>query len=158
MRNKHFEFVEGDTITTGPGRTLKRIRALAAIATLGIVPGDVGGYVESDANLSGDAWVSGDARVYGDALVSGNARVSGDARVSGNDSILVVGPAKSSGRYTTAHKDEKLGVLVNCGCFSGSVLEFSKAIEDSHKNNKAHLEQYRLFCQLISFNFDVEAK
>jgi hypothetical protein len=103
--------------------------------------------------------VSGYALVSDDAWVSGNAQVSGDARVSGNGLIkktsdyLVIGPAKSSGRFTTAHKDSKIGIRVNCGCFSGTLKEFSEAIEETHKDNKEHLEQYRLFCQLIAFNF-----
>ena len=117
--------------------------------------------VSGNARVSDNAQVSDNARVYGDAQVSDNARVSGDARVSGNAIIqktadyLVIGPAKSSGRFTTAHKDSKIGVRVNCGCFSGSVKEFSEAIEETHKNNKEALEQYRLFCQLIAFNFGV---
>jgi len=54
--------------------------------------GDLGGYVEKEANLSadGDAWifgdaaVSGNARIFGHAWISGDAAVSGDAEVSGN--------------------------------------------------------------------------
>ena len=82
-----YEFVPGDTITIAPGRTLKRIRALATIAVAGVAPGNLGGYVESETNLaqvSGDAWVSGNAWVYGNARVCGNAHVSGDAQVYGN--------------------------------------------------------------------------
>jgi hypothetical protein len=67
----------------------------------------------------------------------------------------LVGPAKSSGRFTTAHKDKKIGVRVSCGCFTGSVQEFSQQIESTHKYSKEHLEQYRLFCQLIASNFGV---
>lgn len=46
------------------GVTLKRIRALVAIASIGVSPGDLGGWIESEANLArvfGDAWVFGDA-------------------------------------------------------------------------------------------------
>ena len=75
---KHFEFIPGDEKVIAPGRTVKRIRALVAIAALGITPGTTGGYVEKVENLYGNAWVSGDAWVYG------NARVYGDAQVSGN--------------------------------------------------------------------------
>ena len=206
----HFEFVPGDEKVIAPGRTVKRIRALVAIAALGITPGTVGGYVEKPENLSGDAWVcgnaqvsgnarvhgnaqvrgnaqvSGNARVHGNAWVCGNAQVYGDARVHGNAQVrgnaqvsgnaqvcgnaqvsgdaqvesrldnLQIGPAKSSGRFTTAHKDKKIGVRVNCGCFSGSVLEFSQQIEKTHCDNPEALQQYRLFCQLIAFNFGVE--
>jgi UDP-3-O-[3-hydroxymyristoyl] glucosamine N-acyltransferase len=124
--------------------------------------------VYGNARVSDNAMVSGDARVYGDAMVYGNARVSGDAEVSGDARVsgdaviektsdyLVIGPAKSSGRFTTAHRDSKIGVRVNCGCFSGTVHEFSKAIETTHKDNQEALEQYRLFCQLIAFNFNVK--
>ena len=44
-----------------PGRTVKRIRALIAIAALGVAPGELGGYIESEGNLqqvSGNAWVT----------------------------------------------------------------------------------------------------
>ena len=49
--------------------------------------------------------------------------------------------------------DSKIGTRVVCGCFTGTVEEFSKNIEKTHKNNQEYLEQYRLFCQLIGFNF-----
>ena len=160
-----YELVKTDT-KRFYGRTLYRIRALVAIGLL-IKPNDLGGYIESEKNLSqmsGDAWVSGDARVsgdaqvYGDALVSGNARVFGNALVSKQSQWLLIGPAKSSGRFTTAFVDEKLGVRVVCGCFTGTVAEFSEQIEKTHKENKEHLEQYRLFCQLIGFNFEVQKR
>ena len=108
-----------------------------------------------DAQVSGDAQVFGDALVCGDAQVSGNARVCGDARIDKTSDYLVIGPAKSSGRFITAHRDAKIGVRVNCGCFSGTVREFSKAIEKTHADNPEALAQYRLFCQLIAFNFGV---
>jgi hypothetical protein len=120
-----------------------------------------GKHILGNAEVSDNAEVSGNARVYGNARVTGNAGVYGNAGVSGNGLIqktsdyLVVGPAKSSGRFTTAHRDSKIGIRVNCGCFSGTVKQFSEAIEETHKDNKEHLEQYRLFCQLIAFNFGV---
>ena len=69
------------------GATLFQIRAEMSFGS--VSKGDLGGYVEKEANLSleGDAWVSGDARVYGDAWVSGNARVYGDAQVSAKASF-----------------------------------------------------------------------
>ena len=71
MSNKKYTLVKSDTVTTWDGRKLFRIKALAAIAAFGIAKGDLGGYVESEVNLSvyGDAWVYGNARVYGDARV-----------------------------------------------------------------------------------------
>ena len=49
------------------GVTFKRIRALVAIASVGVNVGDVGGWVEKESNLSqvsGDAWVYGNTWVY----------------------------------------------------------------------------------------------
>ena len=64
------------------GKTLFQIQATASFGA--IVKGEVGGYIESEKNLSqeGNAWVYGDALVYGDAWVYGDALVSGNARVS----------------------------------------------------------------------------
>ena len=45
--------------------------------------GDLGGWVEKEENISGNAWVSDDARVSGNARISGYAQVSDDARISG---------------------------------------------------------------------------
>lgn len=45
------------------GKTLYQIRALVAIAAIGVQVGDLGGYIESESCLShdGDAWVCGNA-------------------------------------------------------------------------------------------------
>ena len=67
---RHFELTDQTTVAPD-GTTLYRIRALRDLPDLGVTAGDLGGYVASVDNLSGDAWVSGDARVYGHAMVYG---------------------------------------------------------------------------------------
>ena len=57
------------------GITLFQIKAEASFGA--ITKGELGGYIEKEANLS----VSGNAWVYGDAMVYGNAWVYGDARI-----------------------------------------------------------------------------
>ena len=54
------------------GVTLFRIEATKTIKKLEVKKGDIGGYVEKESNLSGDAGVCGNARVYGDAQVYGD--------------------------------------------------------------------------------------
>lgn len=74
---------------------LHRIRALRDIPWHGVKTGDLGGWVESEKNLSqeGDCWVGDNARVYGDSLVAGDALVGGDvlvfegARISGGAQV-----------------------------------------------------------------------
>ena len=82
--NKKFELAL-ETEKTFFGIKMFRIRALLSFRS--IIKGDLGGYVESEKNLSqvsGNAWVYGDARVYGNAWVSGNAQVYGNAQVCSN--------------------------------------------------------------------------
>ena len=110
--NTKYEFTGETKIVYG--RTLRRIKAIVAIGAT-VAPGDIGGWIESENNLSvsGNAWVYGNAEVYGNACVFGNARVyfnacvygnamvSGNAEVYGNASVhgdaWVSGNAKVSG-------------------------------------------------------------
>ena len=64
--------------------TLYRVRALLTFGR--ITEGDIGGYIESEDNLShkGLCWVFDDAKVYGNALVRGNAEVYDEAEVYGD--------------------------------------------------------------------------
>ena len=57
----HFEFT-GET-KVFLGITLKRIKASVSFST--VIKGDLGGWIETEENLTqdGDAWVSGNARV-----------------------------------------------------------------------------------------------
>ena len=63
--------------------TLYRIRAVKDFSD--VKAGDLGGWIESEDNLSheGDCWVYEDAWVWCGARVYGNARVSGAAEVLG---------------------------------------------------------------------------
>ena len=135
-----------DTIFVS-GKTLVRIRALIDFGA--VKAGDLGGYVEGEHNLGhlGLCWVHDNVSVYGDANVYGNANVSSI------DDFIAVGPAKSSGRTTVAFKDSKIGIRVVCGCFSGTTDEFIEQIEKTHANDSDYLRQYRLFHQLIVYNF-----
>ena len=69
------------------GKDKGRIQALRDFDT--VKKGDVGGFVESENNLSheGNAWVSDDARIYGNAQVYGSARIYGNAQVYGSARI-----------------------------------------------------------------------
>lgn len=66
------------------GHTLHRIKAVRSFSD--VHRGDLGGFIESEENLSqlGESWVGGNARVSGNAQVSEDARVDSDASVDGN--------------------------------------------------------------------------
>ena len=95
------------------GHVLHRIKALINFGD--VKAGEVGGWIESEDNLSheGDCWVSdkakvfenarvwGDAQVYNDAEVYGYANVSGSANIGGDAKVygdaLIYGNAKVCG-------------------------------------------------------------
>ena len=84
------------------GVKLHRIKALKSFRS--IEKGDLGGWIESEKNLSqdGDAWVFDNAKVRGNATIRGDAWVFDNAEVSGNamvyDNATVGGDAWVCGK------------------------------------------------------------
>ena len=143
------------------GRKLFRIKALISFGNVNA--GDLGGYVESEKNLSqsGDAWVYGDAEVYGDAWVYGNARVYGDAEVCGNaevcgdaDYVCVKGLG-SQFRNTTFFKCKNGDIYVICGCFEGNLDEFTKKVKTTHGDSK-YAKEYLAMVEVVKIHFENE--
>ena len=133
---KKYELLVDDTITF-LGVQLFRIKALISFS--GIEKGEVGGYVESEKNLSqsGTAWVSGTARVFG------TARVSGNAWVSGNADYIVFKNTWSSGRYFTYTRSNRKWKV---GCFFGSGAEL---IEKAYKDSKKSGDFYKAYVEFV---------
>ena len=165
--NQKYELLDTDTVTTPSGRALKRIRALVAIGSL-VAAGELGGYIESEANLdcdgdawvygnaqvSGDAWVSGNARVSGDAWVSGNARVSGDAQIEQRTDLFWLSIIGSENGTYTAFKNKDGGILVNRGCFNGTLEEFTDAVNKRHDGK--FNQEYQLVIELTKLRLGQE--
>ena len=109
------------------GRTLYRIKALRDFSD--VKAGDLGGFVESEDNLShkGNAWVFGDAWVCGDAWVYDNARVSGNARVY--DNAWVFGDAWVYDNARVSGNAEVLG--------DAEVFEDAKVLGDARVSGDA---------------------
>ena len=158
MNSKKYELVASDV------NGLYRVKALMDFGN--VKAGDIGGYVSGEHNLShyGNSWVydnarvfeharvsnnasvsglacvSGNARVSGSACVSGLACVSGNAAISNTNEYFVVGPALSSGRYTTVHKTAE-GYQINCGCYTtDSIKGFKKRVKEVHSGD--NLDSY----------------
>lgn len=70
------------------GHTLYRIKAVSQFGTVNC--GDVGGYVESEENLSheGECWVYSNAKVYGGAKVYDNAKICDNAVVESGAQVF----------------------------------------------------------------------
>ena len=153
------------------GHILYRIKALSSFGC--VSAGDLGGFLESEKNLSqngdawvygnaevsgnarvyGDAWVYGDARVYGDAWVYGDAEVYGDAWVSGNaevseiGAIFWIGAIGSRNDTATFFRCRDGSIKVVCGCFFGNLDEFAKKVRKTHGDND-HAKVYMLAIEM----------
>ena len=154
---KKYEFT-GETKNSA-GVILHQIRALIDFGNVKL--GDLGGWIESEKNLSqeGNAWVYGDAHVYGDArvydnaqvcgsaIVYGNARVCGDAQVYRTRDIFWIDCIGSRNDTTTFFRTQSKQIHVKCGCFSGTIDEFETKVKATHGDNM-HAKMYRLAIQM----------
>lgn len=121
MENRKYELV--DTMYSY-GRTLHRIRALFSFNN--VSEGDLGGWIESEDNLSqyGSCWVYDDSVICSDArvcdgviveghsLVWGSAVLEGHVRVAGESTVE--GLARVSGRTVVSGNAVITGDVVVC--------------------------------------------
>ena len=127
IETKKYELTSETLVLSG--HTLHRIKALKDFGS--IKAGELGGWIESEENLSqaNNAWVYGDskvyedAKVYDDAVICGNARVRGNARVF--DNAMVCGKANVFGNawvYGNAELLDDATVFGNAEIFGNAEL------------------------------------
>ena len=158
----------GNHINIG-NRILYQIEALKDFGD--VKAGDLGGYIESEENLSqyDNAWVYGDAQVLGNAQVFDNARVYGNAcvfdnaRVYGNACVFGDAQIKSardyivfknwwsSGRYFTWTRSNNMWKV---GCFYGTGEELiKKAYNDSKESGREYERVVRYVEEILEENY-----
>lgn len=124
------------------GHILHRIQAMRDFG--GVQKGDLGGWVESEENLShdGDCWifdngkVSGNGRVSDDGRVFGNAKIGFNAYISSPRSYFVQGPIGSRDDFLTCYLDKDKKIYAVTGCFCGSIEVFVKKVKAVHGMNR----------------------
>jgi hypothetical protein len=111
---------------------LYRIKAVKdfTVGNYNVNKGELGGFIQSVKNLSGNAWVYDDAWVFGNAQVSGNARVT-DYVVS-----LNIQPFTA-----TFYIDSVKGDVIQLGCTQFTVENFVKKVKstEEYKSTKKQL-------------------
>jgi len=129
---KHFKLTS-NTKTNDFGVTLHQIE-LTIDCKWGKA-GDLGGWIEKDENLSGDAWVYGDAQVYGDARVYGDAWEKSPLQIQGTKHFV---------------NECKKGFL-KIGCCELSFEEWMEKAERIGKENNytpGQIKEYKLYINL----------
>lgn len=155
------------------GKILHRIRAVRDIPEQNVKAGDLGGWLETEENLShdsaawvtGEAWVmgrayvtdstlvagkalvTGEALVMGAACVTGKACVSGNARVMKSSDCITIGTIGSRDDTTTFYRGADGKIYVSCGCFNGSIDDFAAKVKAVHAGTK-HEKTYLLAIEL----------
>ena len=127
------------------GIKLFRIRATVSFGN--VTKGDLGGWVESERTLSGNAWVYGNAQVYGGARVYGNAWVSGNAAVYGG--AWDKPPLQIQG---TRHFFNICAIgKIQIGCIDKTFEEWEQEFESIGKLQEysdSEIKEYGLYIQL----------
>lgn len=111
------------------GHILYRIKALSSFGC--VSAGDLGGFLESEKNLS----QNGDARVYG------------NAEVSEIGAIFWIGAIGSRNDTATFFRCRDGSIKVVCGCFFGNLDEFAKKVRKTHGDND-HAKVYMLAIEM----------
>lgn len=85
--DRKYELLKDDYIEHR-GKTLYRIIALRGFSN--VKAGDVGGYVQSENNLSHEhnCWVYNNAKVFNNAKIHDNARIYGNAQIYGDAEVF----------------------------------------------------------------------
>ena len=104
----------------------------------------LGGANLRDANLGG-------ANLGGAYLGGANLRDEWGELQSSSD-VLIVGPIGSRNGYTTIYHTDK-GIFVRCGCFRGSLNEFSKKVKKTHGESK-HAKDYLTLIDFVKVKYD----
>lgn len=134
-----YRLLHDDTIEC-EGRTCYRIQCVTPFAD--VKAGDLGGYIESEHNLSGE----GACWVYDNAVVCEQARVRGGASVRGN--ALVCGSADISG-HARVFDNTRVGggtrITQVARVFGNAVVEGTSFIGGSARlYDEAHVDNSRL--------------
>ena len=130
-------------VTNFFGKKLFRIKALSSFGN--VKKGELGGFVETEKNLSHD----------GDAWVTDNAWVTNNARVTNNADYAVV---KGFGRYfraTTFFRCKDKILRVQCGCFYGDLTQFREIVKKTHGDSK-YAKEYLAIADLMELHFSDE--
>ncbi|UNY39866.1 glucosamine N-acyltransferase [Bacillus phage vB_BauM_KLEB27-3] len=120
------------------GRKLHRIEALKDIDTMNVLKGDLGGFVESENNLSqeGDCWIFHDAMVYHNARVYENASVFHDAKVFDDAKVFGKSIISDDANIFGSAQINKLSYV------SGQAKVYDNAIVTDYSNIRSDAEVF----------------
>ncbi len=110
---------------------------------------NLGGANLGDANLRGANLCGAN---LGDANLCGANLGDEWGELQSSSDVLIVGPIGSRNDYTTIYHTDK-GIFVRCGCFRGSLNEFSEKVKEIHGESN-HAKDYLALIDFVKAKYD----
>ncbi|SFC90912.1 hypothetical protein [Clostridium uliginosum] len=95
--------------------------------------------------ISSYARINGNSKICGDVEVSSYAHINENAYVKNREDMLVIGEIGSRNDFITFFKSKDNKILVSCGCFSGNIKKFKKAV----KKTKTRIKYKKVYLVAI---------
>ena len=87
--------------------------------------------------------IAGNSRIGGDVVLEGKYRISGNAKIESYDDFIVIGPIGSRKANVVFHRLISPGMWgVTCGCYTGTLKEFSERVHRVYKEGSLYRMQY----------------
>ncbi|AJD93176.1 hypothetical protein JMA_38580 (plasmid) [Jeotgalibacillus malaysiensis] len=135
------------------GFLLSQIVAEEDIPKYGVKKGDVGGWIESESNLSqqGTAWVRGGSYVYGHSRVAGDVLVEGNSRIGNESELQGRGVVRDSTLHFTMTNGEFS--FISSTLFNVCLPNKAEVIHSTLKNIETREQTKGFFCRASHLEF-----
>lgn len=150
-----YELLKNDTVQIADSLPLYRIRALLDFDD--VKKGDLGGYVESPANLSqeGYCWIYNEAKAYGNSKVLDNAKLYDNARICENAQILLEAKMYNCTRtYGNACITQNAQMFDNAVAAGNTRITQNAKLMDSVFITKGVIKDYAIISKNTVIDFD----
>lgn len=143
MFKQKYDFT-GEKKINDSGVVLSRIKAITSFGD--VKEGDLGGWIESEENLShdGEAWIYDEAAAYGNSDVRGNAKLRNSAEIFGDivlccdaellstNHVLKIGPIGREHDFITFFRNQDNDITVYCNWYLGSIEGLLEEVHGMH--------------------------
>jgi|SRR3989304_1356965 len=110
-------------------------------------------YVKGYQNVKGDQNVEGNQNVEGYQYVKGDQYVKGYQLLKSKGSITInhIGSRKSN---TIFYFTKENGIMVRCGCYWGSIIDFESRVLSTHNDNQ-YTQEYFLAIEYVKKSYEM---
>lgn len=148
MKTKKYELLKDQSVEV-QGVTLHRIQYLQDILEHNVISGDLGGWIESEYNLSqegsccilDDCYVMGCATVVDDAVIYEKAFIQGNAEIKGKSSIY--GSSRIKGNSIIIDSTVRDGSEISGPFICNSLVEENSVLSGSLSIEKSDLRSVK---------------